>query len=306
MLTGKLSRLVKRPSLIIPWLGERGFFHSMDDESYLNICYKAYLGKELDLDNPTTYTEKLQWLKLYDRNPLYTTLVDKVKVKLWASNRIGSDYIIPTLGIWEDFDAIDFDALPNRFVLKTTHDSGGVVVCKDKAAFNFDNAKMKLERSLNNNFYYAKREWPYKNVPPRILAEEYKEDSSGALKDYKFFCFDGEPKFMFIASDRFGDTETKFDFFDMNFVSIPVKNGHPNSDVPVAKPVLFDQMCELARCLASGLPHVRVDFYEANGKIYFGEMTLYHWSGFVAFDPVEYDYIFGALINLPDKRGDAE
>lgn len=297
----KLMRIVKRPSLLVPWLGQRGFFHGMDDEKYLRICYRAYLGKELNLDNPTTYNEKIQWLKLYDRNPLYTTLVDKAEVKPWAAGRIGSVHIIPTLGVWDSFDDINFDILPGRFVLKTTHDSGGVVVCKDKSSFNAANARKKLARSLKRNFFYEKREWPYKNVPPRIIAEEYIEDASGELRDYKFFCFDGEPKFMFIASDRFGDDETKFDFFDMDFNPIPVKNGHPNSKDLPAKPELFGQMIDLARRLSRGLTHVRVDFYEAGNQIFFGEMTLYHWSGLVAFDPVEYDYRFGSLINIPYK-----
>lgn len=303
---GKLLRLAENPSLLVPWLGQRGFFRGMDDEKYLRICYRAYLGKEVNLDNPTTYNEKIQWLKLHDHNPLYTKLVDKAEVKPWVADRIGAAHVIPTLGIWDSFDAIDFDALPSRFVLKTTHDSGGVIVCKDKSAFNVANARKKLERSLKRNFFYEKREWPYKDVPPRIIAEEYIEDASGELKDYKFFCFAGEPRFMFIASDRFGDEETKFDFFDMDFNPIPVKNGHPNSNVLSAKPALYEQMIDLARLLSQGLTHVRVDFYEADGEIFFGEMTLYHWSGLVAFDPVEYDYRFGSLISLPNKTAGAQ
>ena len=299
MTASKLGRFFERPSLIVPWLGQRGWFHGMDDEKYLRLCYKAYLGRELDLDCPTTFNEKIQWLKLHDRNPLYVTLVDKEKVKHWVASKIGSDHVIPTLGVWDSFNEIDFDGLPNHFVLKTTHDSGGVVVCKDIKTFDAVGAKRKLTRSLRRNFYYEKREWPYRDVQPRVIAEEYVEDYSGELRDYKFFCFDGEPKFMFMASDRFGEDETKFDFFDMEFNSISVKNGHPNSDGPIKKPVQFDQMRMFARQLSNGLPHVRVDFYEANGKVLFGEMTFYHWSGFVAFDPIEYDYIFGSLINLP-------
>ncbi len=295
-----LARFIKRPLLAVPWLGKRGFFHNMDDERYLRLCYQAYLGKALNLDRPTTYCEKIQWLKLHDRNPLYVSLVDKAEVKQWVTNRLGPGYTIPTLGVWDSFDAIDFNSLPNSFVLKTTHDSGSVVVCKNKAEFDVVDAKRRLERSLRRNFFYEKREWPYKNVVPRIIAEEYLEDSSGELKDYKFFCFDGEPEFMFVASERFGEGETKFDFFDMNFNSISVKSGHPNSCSSLPKPLLFDQMVELARRLSRGLIHVRVDFYEVNNRILFGEMTFYHWSGFVAFDPIEYEYSFGSLLHLPN------
>lgn len=273
------------------------------DEKYLKILFKLRIGKELNLDTPQTFSEKLQWLKLYNRKPEHTQMVDKVEAKKYVANLIGEEYIIPTLGVYDSVDEIDFDKLPNQFVLKCTHDSGGVVICSDKNKLNIIEAKKKLSQGLRCNYYYQNREYPYKNVKPRIIAEQYMVDESGyELKDYKFFCFNGEPKALFIATDRGSATEeTKFDFFDMNFKHLPFTNGHPNSTKPINKPIGFDKMKELAAKLSQGEPHLRVDFYDINGQIYFGELTFFHWSGMMPFEPEEWDYTFGEWIKLPNK-----
>lgn len=276
------------------------FLNIIPDRIYLNLAYLKFMHKKLNLKNPKTFNEKLQWLKLYDRNPIYTQLVDKYEVRDFVADKIGNQYLIPLLGIWDNFDEIDFKKLPEKFVLKSTHDSGGIKICKNRSEFDKIEAKQFFEKSLKYNFYYFGREWPYKNVKPRLIAEQYMEDDSGyELKDYKFFCFNGEPQYMFIATDRNkSDEETKFDFFDMNFKHLPLKNGHPNSNKELKKPYCFDEMKKLARILSENIPHVRVDFYEINQRVYFGELTFYHWSGFVPFEPEEWDYNFGKLVKI--------
>lgn len=282
-------------------LSGQGFYDNMDDEAYLKRKYKACMGKEIHLDSPQTFNEKLQWLKLYDRKPEYTTMVDKYAVKKYVADIIGEEYIIPTLGVWNHFDEIDFDKLPNQFVLKCTHDSGGIVICKDKNKLDLKSAKKKIEKSLKQNYYWSGREWPYKDVKPRIIAEEYMIDESGyELKDYKFFCFNGEPKMMFIATDRGSDT--KFDFYDMEFNHLPFTNGHPNANKQIKKPKNYSTMLALSAKLSFGIPHVRVDFYNINGKIYFGELTFFHWSGLVPFEPEEWDYKLGSWLKLPERK----
>nr|WP_289130582.1 ATP-grasp fold amidoligase family protein [uncultured Clostridium sp.] len=273
----------------------------MSDEKFLKKQFKNVFGYELDLENPITYSEKLQWLKLFDRNPKYTKLVDKYEVKKIIAEMIGDEYIIPTIGVWDKFDEIDFTKLPQQFVLKCTHDSGGLVICKDKNEFNIKKAKKKIEKCLKNDYYMQNREWPYKNVKPRIIAEEYMVDESGyELKDYKIFCFNGEAKAMFIASDRSNPKEeTKFDFYDMNFNHLPFENGHPNSKKEIKKPESLELMTKLAETLSVELPQARIDFYDINGKVYFGEITFFHWSGFKKFEPKEWDEIFGGWIKLP-------
>ncbi len=271
------------------------------DSIYLKILYRKRMGKALNLKNPQTYTEKLQWMKIHDRNLLYSTMVDKYEVKKYVADIIGEQYIIPTYGVWDSFDKINFDSLPEQFVLKCTHDSGGIVICTDKATFDKELARNKLMKSLKKNYYLRQREWPYKNVVPRIIAEKYMVDESHAeLKDYKFFCFDGKVKALFVASDRMNpNEETKFDFFDEHYNHLPVTNGHPNATKTPRKPKGFEQMKILAEKLSEGFPHLRVDFYDINGEVYFGELTFYHWSGLVRFEPDKYDKYFGDMINLP-------
>lgn len=272
------------------------------DKTYLKLLYRRVFDKRLDLENPKSFNEKLQWLKLYNRNPLYTTLVDKCAVKDYVSNLVneGSLNIIPTIGVWERFEDIDLEKLPEQFVLKTTHDSGSVCICSDKSLFDFKRAKKILTKSLKHNYYLNDREWPYKDVPRRIIGEQYMVDESGTeLKDYKFFCFNGEPKLMFIATDR--PVDTRFDYYDIDFNHLPFTQGFPNSDRALTKPKGWTTMIEIAKKLSANIPHVRVDLYDINGKIYFGEYTFYHNSGFVPFNPEEWDYKIGDFIKLPNN-----
>ena len=228
-----------------------------------------------------------------------------MKQKKYVAGIIGDKYIIPTLGIWDSFDEIDFSLLPDQFVLKCTHDSGGLVICKDKSKFDKKAARKKINKSLKRNFYLVGREWPYKNVKPRIIAEEYMEDSrTQDLRDYKIFAFDGVAKALFVATDRqTKDKETSFDFFDMEFRHLPIKNGHPNADIMITKPSTFNEMIKIAEKLSKDIPQLRCDFYEINGRTYFGELTFSHWSGFVPFEPLEWDLKFGSWITLPSSDG---
>ena len=274
---------------------------SLSDEEFLRKKYEENVGKPLNLDNPQTYNEKIQWLKLHDHNPKYTELVDKYAVKRIVEDRIGFEHVIPVVGgPWYSVNDIDFDSLPNQFVLKCNHDCGSVIICTDKAKLNKRRVQKKLSNSLRVNYYYVGREWPYKNVKPCIFAEKYMIDDDGVeLRDYKFFCFNGEPKYLFIATDRMNKTEeTKFDFFDMDFNHLPFTNGHPNATIQPTKPRHFEEMKKLASILSKGIPHVRVDFYETNNCVYFGEMTFYHWGGMGIFDPDKWDFTFGSWIDI--------
>ena len=279
---------------IIPW-----FSSLLPDDLYLKWLFRHRLGYRLNLKDPKSYNEKLQWLKLNDRHEEYTDLVDKVAVKSFVSEKIGPQYIIPTYGVWDTVEEIDWGSLPSRFVVKSTNDSGGVVVCKDKASLDFEKAKALLKKRGGRDYTKLNKEYPYHNVKHRFLAEEYEEDESGTeLKDYKFFCFDGKPLFLFVATGR-QKGDTRFDFFDINFNHLPVINGHPNADIMPTQPDNYDEMVRVASALSEGIPHVRVDLYNVKGKVLFGEMTFYHWSGIVPFEPIEWDYKFGSYLNLP-------
>jgi hypothetical protein len=298
-------------SKFVTWLGKK--FNSagalqllnwIPDEIYIRILFWFRVGKRLNLKHPQTFNEKLQWLKLYDRKPEYTLMVDKYEAKKIVASIIGEQYIIPTLGVWNSEEEIDFDKLPKQFVLKCTHDSGGLVICRDKSKLDIASAKEKLRRCLKSNYYWSNREWPYKNVKPRIIAEQYMEDeATHELRDYKIFTFNGVAKALFIATDRYGEEETKFDFFDAEFKHLPFTNGHPNADVMPAKPDTFEEMKALASKLSENIPQLRVDFYEVNGKAYFGELTFAHWSGLMPFNPPEWDKTFGDWIKLPEIHG---
>lgn len=296
---------MNKPNSIISKLRRRfilTFAKYYSDKKFLEKLFPLCVGYKLNLEYPKTYNEKLQWLKLFDRNPEYTKMVDKIEAKKYVASIIGEEYIIPTLAEYDFAEDIDFDSLPNSFVLKCTHDSGGIIICKDKTKLDKNKAIKNLNKWLKVNYFYQNREWPYKNVKPRIICEEYKVDESGfELKDYKWFCFNGEAKALFIATDRSKlDEETKFDFFDVDFNHLPFTNGHPNALLKPRKPVGFEKMKELASKLSKGFPHIRVDFYDINGKIYFGELTFFHWSGIVPFNPEKWDYIFGSWISLPN------
>ena len=286
-------------------LAGRGYLGRMDDVQFLSRMYRIGIGREPDLENPRAYTEKLQWLKLYDHRPVYTTMVDKYAVKDYVAQKIGQQYVIPLLGVWDRVEDIDFDSLPQRFVLKTTHDSGGIVVCKDKSKLDIPAVRKKLKPFLKRNYYDHNREWPYKNVPHRIIAEAYMEDSVTAeLRDYKFFTFGGEPKVLYIAQGRGRGEPTVADFFDMEFNHLPFTIDHDMAQNPPGKPRCFEEMKRLAAILSQGTPQLRVDFYEVDGRVYFGEMTFFHCSGMEAFHPESWDRSFGDWVKLPEPNGE--
>ena len=303
----KLNRFLCDSDYRFLILSVKGWKMGMQHEQFLERSYRIHMGKELNLQNPVDYTEKLQWLKLYDHRPEYTVMVDKYAVKEYVSGKIGREYVIPLLGVWERAEDIDFDALPERFVLKTTHDSGSYVVCKDKSKLDISGARKRMAKFLKRKYYDCNREWPYKNVPPRIIAEAYMEDSKyGELRDYKFFTFGGQPKVLYIAQGRGATGETVADFFDMDFNHLPFTIDHDMATVPPEKPENFELMKELAAKLSEGTPQLRVDFYEVDGKVYFGEMTFFHCSGMAGFHPEEWDRTFGDWVVLPPKRMEGE
>lgn len=273
---------------------------SMPDDEFLKLEFEIILGEKLNLDAPETFNEKLQWLKLYNRKPEYTAMVDKQAAKEYVAERMGTDCIIPTLGVWDCFEDIDFDTLPEKFVLKCTHDSGGVVVCKDKNKLNRHKAKSILEKSLKRNFYLRHREWPYKNVKPRIIAEQFLEDMD-ELVEYKMFCFDGKVKMILVCKGQAHSGGRTNDFCDVNLQRLPFTSLNPNSEGELKVPDELPQLISFAETLSAGIPHLRVDTYLADGKIYFGELTFFHNSGLCSFDPPEWDKILGDWITLPEQ-----
>lgn len=270
------------------------------DRLYLKLLFPLRTGYKLNLKSPQTYNEKLQWLKLNYRNELYPKLVDKYEFKEYASEIVGQEYIIKTYGVWDSFEKIDFDKLPSQFVLKTTHDQGGVIVCKNKLDFDIEKASLKLNKHLKRrNLYYRMREWPYKYVKPRIIAEELLvEDGDRGLKDYKFYCFHGEPKIMYISYGR-EDKETYLDFYDIDFNKLDVRRPKYNQSKDLLKkPDNFDKMIELAKILSKNQPHVRIDFYNIYDRIKLGEFTLFQGGGMMPFCPKEWDFRLGSWIDL--------
>lgn len=254
------------------------------------------MGYWMDWKNPKTFNEKLQWLKVYDRNPLYAKLVDKYEVRKYIAEKIGEEYLIPLLGVWDNVDDIDFEKLPNQFVLKCTHDSGSVIICKNKQEFNIREAKIKLSKALKVKYYLLSREWPYKNVKPRIISEQYLEATD--LKDYKFQVYNGIVKNGFVCSKRFASDGLHVTFFDRDWNLLKFTKLYPRERELLSKPLFFEKMIRISEILAGSTRFVRVDFYEHNDKLYMGEMTFYPGAGFEKFTPVEWDEKIGNLIDL--------
>lgn len=275
------------------------------DKLYLTLLFRFKMGYWIDWKNPKTFSEKLQWLKLYGRKPEYTTMVDKYAVKEYVATIIGEEYIIPTLGVWDRPEDIDWDSLPDKFVLKTTHGGGGtgVIICKDKTTFDKDDAIAKLKKSLDKCIYKSLREWPYKNVRKRIIAETFLEESYSikdtcGLSDYKFYCFNGEPQIMMVSVGRFSDNLC-FDYYDMEWNKTSLLLGGPNSDINHKCPSCFEEMKNLCKKLSKDIPHVRCDFYIINNKPLFGELTFFDGSGLMKFLDHTWNYKLGAMIKLP-------
>lgn len=298
-----IKKAISEPIKVIYVLGRRGILSWMSDENYLRLAYYAVFKEKLDLDNSTSFNEKLQWLKLHDRRQEYIMMVDKYQVRDYIAQAIGEEYLIPLLGVWDDPEEIDFDALPQQFVLKCNHNSGlGMCICKDKSTLDIPRVKKELKRGLRENYYLTGREWPYKDVPRKIICEKYMTDGkTEGLTDYKFYCFDGQVKAVMLATNRFVKGKTRFDYFDQDFYHLPFTWGLPNSEIPPSKPDEFEKMLEIAETLSKGIPHVRVDLYLSDGHIYFGELTFFDGCGFEKIEPVEWDYQLGSWLSLPGK-----
>lgn len=290
------------PSARFSLMRAMGYYDKLSDEDYIKKCFKARMGYECNLENPQTFNEKLQWLKIHDRNPLYHQLVDKYEAKKYFAEMIGSQYVIPTIGVWDRFEDIDFSKLPRSFVLKATHNSGGVIVCKDKATFDISTAKEKFKKWLSSNYYLSGREWPYKGLKPRIIAEEYLDvlDSKG-LVEHKIFCFNGVPTLFLVCKGKAHGAGRTNDFYDVDFNHIPVTVTFPNSPDLEKKPPEYDELVAIAAKLSRGIPQVRVDTYLADHRIHIGEMTFFHDGGMCHFKPATYDAEFGKLLQLPKK-----
>ena len=277
-----------------------GMYHNMPDEEYLRRLFRYRMGYELDLENPRTFNEKLQWLKLYDRKPIYTTMVDKYEMKQYVSGIIGEKYVIPTLGVWDKEDEIDFAALPDQFVLKCTHDSHDIIICKDKAKLNIREAKRKMRKGLKRNYYYAHREWCYKNVKPRVIAEKFMSNHGEDLIDYKVHNFNGVPKVILVSKDRFSEGHYTQDFYDCEWNHLSVKRPKTtNATVEMKKPECLSEMLDISCVLSKEIPFLRTDFYIIEEKLYVGELTFFPASGLLRFEPEAFDYELGSYLKLP-------
>jgi hypothetical protein len=306
----KLAKLKDNPWLLLSYVLKK-CARIVPDRLQLSLLHRVYVGHYVNWKNPKTFTEKLQWLKLYNRKPEYTTMVDKYAVKEYVANKIGEEYIIPTLGVWDRPEDIEWESLPNQFVLKTTHGGGGngVWICKDKVAFDKDECIREIRRSLKSDLYWAFREWPYKDVPKRIIAEKYMMSKDNDLKktdlpDYKFFCFNGEPHFCQVIRDR--STKETIDIYDKEWNHMPFVGLNPcakNGSISVERPNNLENMLEVCRKLAKDIPFSRIDLYVIDEKEYFGEITFYPASGYGKFTPSYWNERLGELINLNGDFG---
>ena len=288
-----VKKLIRNATMILP------------DSLYIRLKYFYNFKKFPNLKNPKTFNEKLQWLKLHDRNPEYTKMVDKYEVRKYIADKVGEEYLIPLLGVWDSADDVDFDSLPNQFVLKCNHNSGtGMVICKDKSSLDIDATREKLRQGLKEKYFYSGREWPYKNVKPRIIAEKYMVDESGIeLKDYKIFCFNGEPEYVEVDLNR--HIEHKLNPYDFDWNPLNFCDSSKNDySADIKRPEKIEEMRKIAKKLADGIDYIRVDFYSINSKIYIGELTFYPGSGFIKFEPIEIDLKYGQLLQLKglDKK----
>ena len=294
-------------------LAKVGFYNHLDDRAYIEKIYRAKMGHPVDLENPQLFSEKLQWLKLNDRNPLYTQLVDKYRVREYIAEKIGEEYLIPLLGVWDDPDEIDFDALPDQFVLKCNHNSGtGMCICRDKSTLNYDKVRNELRKGLKENFYYRHREWPYLNVPRKIVAEKLLRSANASMQDkglddYRFYCFHGKPKLVYAYQSgtlEFGNKPgiASCDIFSPNWEHMPFRQKSPNAPSEPLPPKNFNKMLEISECLANGLTFLRVDFYEIDGQLYIGELTLYPGGGLAPFHPAQWDEKIGTWLKLPNEH----
>lgn len=299
----KIRTFIENPQYFITSPASKGWLNWVPDSLYLKVLYRVIMGRKLNLKNPKEYNEKLQWLKLNDRKPEYSTMVDKYEVRGYIEDLLGDKYLIPCLGIYDSVDDIDIDALPDRFVLKCTHDSGSVEICKDKRSFDIEGARHRLSQAMKRNYYATYREWPYKSVKPRIIAEGYLEGDGGDLKDYKVMCFNGEAKIIEVHENRFveGKVHTQT-FYDREWGIVPLTQVETVTvDRPSERPRQLEEILRLSELIAKNMYHARIDWYIEGDKIYFGEITFFDGSGFESFSTPEMERMLGDMINLPEK-----
>jgi len=302
-----IKKVLRNPLYIITVLNGLHLLSWIPDKLFLQLLYMAYMGQRLNLNNPKLFTEKLQWLKLYNRNPEHTKMVDKYEVRTFITEKYGAEYLIPLLGVWDNFEEINFSALPDQFILKCTNDSGTFVICTDKNEFNIDVAKKKLEKRLKYNYYLLHREYPYKNVKPRIICEKYMVDESGTeLKDYKVFCFGGKPAYILVDFNRTKGHNRNIYDTKWQYVPFVMNRYYPDPSIIFNKPTCCDEMLDIARELSKNHPFLRVDFYIVENRLYIGELTFFPGTGLIIFEPPEYNTILGRLLELPDITASRE
>lgn len=295
----KLGEWVRNPRLVLLHILKWKLCRMLPDKAFVAIKYWVVAKRKLNLSNPVFYNEKIQWLKLYDRKPLYSQLVDKVDVRSYVAERVGSQYLIPQLGVYDSVDQIDWDSLPMQCVFKANHTSGDVLICTDTQTMDREKTKQEISHWLEKNYYWYNREWPYKDVRPRIVCEPYLVDESGyELKDYKIYVFNGVPKLIQVDFDRYSSHKRNIYTTDWHYVDVMFHYPtHPEIQIP--KPECLEEMLEFAEALGKDLAHVRVDVYVIQGKIFFGELTLYKGGGFAPFEPMSFEKEMGAWLELP-------
>lgn len=301
-MTTRLRDVIRNPYSVVPKLGWRGMLDWMPDKMHISFYFRAHMGYWMNWDCPGSFNEKIQWLKLYDRKPEYTIMADKIAVKKYVSEKLGPEYVIPLLDVYENPEEIDFERLPDRFVLKCSHNSGkGVVICRDRAGLDIGGVKRELNDGLDRNFYMFGREWVYKDIPRKILAEKYMEDETGELRDFKVFNFNGEPRLIQVDSKRFSGHRRNLYSVDWEYINVEYE--YPSSpDIQIQKPRCLHDILKAAEVLSRGIPFVRTDFYVVNDKVYFGEMTFYPECGHGKFVPDTFDKELGSWLNLPEKN----
>lgn len=299
----KLRRLLENPYRVFSVLATQGKFRWLPDALFLRLMFRSQMGYWPNLNNPQTFSEKLQWLKLHHRREAYSVMADKWRVRSYIADMLGEEYLIPLLGVWDTPEEIDFAALPSRFVLKCNHNSGlGMYICRDKAAMDVQRVKQNLHRGLAEDYYGTVREWPYRDIPRKILCEQFMTDRGNELKDFKIHCFNGKAKMILVCADRFAESGMTEDFYTETWEHLPVcRPKCPNCRIPHEKPAQLEQMVQMAEKLAEGIPFLRVDFYISDGRIYFGELTFFPGSGIVPFQPESWDHTIGSWLRLPEK-----
>jgi len=296
------KKVIRNPFYIVTILNHFHLLNWMPDKAFIKLRYRAFMGQRLNLESTKLFTEKLQWLKLYNRNPDHTGLVDKYEVRAYITEQFGAKYLIPLLGVWDSPGDIDFSALPDQFVLKCTHDSGTYIICRDKKTFDIAAARMRLKKSLRHNYYWHSREYPYKKVKPRIICEEFMVDESGTeLKDYKVFCFNGRPTYILVDFNRLKGHNRNIYDTDWQYVPFVMNRYYPDPLTAFDKPACFDEMLDIAGRVSKEHAFIRVDFFIVGSKLYIGELTFFHGTGLIRFEPPEYNAMLGDMLILPEQ-----